>query len=106
MAASLIKDQLYLAQDRVNNLTFPDHIVCFLCHGILWIPVACQTCETSYCLSCINSWQIETSEPTRCPNNCSQYVQRKCSSAITAILSSLQVICRYKANGCVETVPL
>ncbi|CAF2068235.1 unnamed protein product [Rotaria magnacalcarata] len=105
MSDSCIKQQPYLVQDRVKNLTLPDHTICSLCRGILWKPVACQTCETPFCSSCIKSWQIETSEPTRCPANCSKYIQRKCPRAITSILSNLQTICRYKQNGCTKIVP-
>ncbi|CAF3383208.1 unnamed protein product [Rotaria socialis] len=75
MSDSCIKQQPYLVQDRVTNLTLPDHTVCLLCRGILCEPVACQTCETAFCSSCIKSWEIGTSEPTRCPANCSKYIQ-------------------------------
>ncbi|CAM2716729.1 unnamed protein product [Rotaria socialis] len=99
MSDSCIKQQPYLVQDRVTNLTLPDHTVCLLCRGILCEPVACQTCETAFCSSCIKSWEIGTSEPTRCPANCSKYIQGKCPRVVTSILSTLQTICRYKQNG-------
>jgi hypothetical protein len=105
MTASFINDQLpNLAQDRVENLSYADLVVCRLCQGILWLPVACKTCEIPYCLSCIKNWQLECSESGKCPNNCSQYIQRACPPAIAHILAKLQVICRYEPNGCTETL--
>jgi coenzyme F420-reducing hydrogenase delta subunit len=91
-------------EDRVINLALSDLVVCHLCQGILWLPVACQTCETAYCMSCIKAWLLESEEPVRCPNECSTYIQRKCPTAITHILTKLQVICRYKSNGCTEVL--
>jgi hypothetical protein len=104
MTTPFIKDQPYLTQDRVNNLTLSELVVCSLCQGILWLPVACRTCEIPYCSSCIKSWKL--SEPTRCPsNNCSQYNQRDCPRSNITILSLLQVVCRYRSHGCTQTLP-
>ncbi len=106
MASSFIRDRPYLSKDRIINLLLSDLVICPLCQGVLWLPEACEDCETTYCASCIKAWKIETpSEPTLCPNDGLQYIKRKCPPAINHILSKLQVICRYKPNGCSEILP-
>ncbi|CAF3701585.1 unnamed protein product [Rotaria socialis] len=109
MSDSCIKQQPYLVQDRVTNLTLPDHTVCFLCRGILCEPVACQTCETAFCSSCIKSWEIGTSEPTRCPANCSKYIQdhqSKCQLVLLKCPECAVVYQRQDEGSHTETVCL
>ena len=102
MATSFIHDDPYLSKERVIDLLLSDLIICRLCENVLWLPVACQTCETAFCTSCIKTWKIETPEPTRCPTDCSEYIQRNCPSTINYILRKLQIFCRYESNGCTE----
>lgn len=105
MAASFTSNEPYLKKDRVKNRTYPELIVCHICQGILWLPIACQNCETPYCSSCIEGWKQETSQPIPCPNNCSGFIERKCSAAIFHILSTLEVKCLYTSNGCNKILP-
>ena len=102
MATYFTNTQPYLMKDRVVNLVLTDLVVCRLCHEMLWKPVACQTCEIPYCLSCIKTWILESKESVCCPSGCLKYTERKCPPAIVRILSDLKIICRYKVNGCCE----
>jgi hypothetical protein len=105
MAAHFIQDEPYLTKDRVINLTLPDLVVCSLCQGILWLPIACKFCEKPFCSSCMEAWKLENSKCTACPNNCPNYVERLCPQANNHVLGTLQVTCRYQPNGCTETLP-
>lgn len=71
-----------------------------ICENILWKPVACQHCETHFCLSCIEKWLRKN--PNQCPMRCESYIQRPCSKVIARQLAKLQVICIYQSNGCNE----
>ncbi|CAF1341999.1 unnamed protein product [Adineta steineri] len=101
---AFVKYQPYLPKDRVINLTLPDLLVCTICDGIAWLPVACKNCEKPFCLPCIETWKTEREDLITCPHNCSEFIQRACPPAIIHILNTLQVTCRYKTNGCAETL--
>ncbi|UJR34214.1 hypothetical protein I4U23_021620 [Adineta vaga] len=109
--------------DRVTNLKVHGDLVhCPICGFILWKPVTCTTCENSFCFNCIQLWLFEQQEQiieyldnenlidyvaksfslTRCPFNCSPYIQRKCPPLLTTILSTLTIECRNKIYGCQE----
>ena len=104
MAASYVHDRPYLPQSRVSNLTLPDLVVCPLCDGVLWLPVACRECEKPFCTACVDAWHIEQADSSLCPNLCGTYVQRSCPPANLHILKTLQVTCRYSPNGCTKTL--
>jgi hypothetical protein len=94
--------QKSLSSDRVQGPPSAnvDLLECSICHDILWKPVACQTCETSFCSACINRWLANN--PNKCPNQCETYVERKCPPITTKLLSQLQISCNFKLDGCQE----
>ncbi|CAF0888526.1 unnamed protein product [Rotaria sordida] len=59
-----------ICSDRVRGPSSVnvDLLECPICHDLLWIPVACQTCETSFCSTCIDRWLADN--PEKCPNRC------------------------------------
>lgn len=73
---------------------------CCICRDLLWKPIACQTCETPFCASCINQWL--SNNPNKCPNRCETFIERKCPPFVAKLLAQLQVICLYQMNGCKE----
>lgn len=91
-----------LASERIQNpsgIDFDD-IQCSICGTILWKPVACQSCETPFCSTCIAKW-IQYN-PGKCPIKCDQYIERSCPRFILRQLSKLQIECVYKPYGCNE----
>ncbi len=105
MATGETKYEPYIKRDRVTSSTFLELVVCSLCQGILWVPKACKDCQAPYCLTCIKNRQADTSEPIRCPNICSGFVEHKCPTAVLHILSRLEVKCRNTMHGCNEILP-
>lgn len=93
-----------LSPDRIcgQTGTSVDHLECCICHKILWQPVACQTCETSFCTTCVRQWLRKN--PDRCPNQCEPYIERKCPPLTAKLLSQLQITCSYQANGCQQVI--
>ncbi len=93
-----------LSSDRVcgQSATNIDHLECSICHKLLWKPVACQTCETSFCSACINRWLIKSQN--KCPNRCEPYIERRCPPLTAKLLSQLQISCSYQSNGCQQVV--
>lgn len=92
--------QLDLCPDRVcgQSGTSIDHLECPICHKLLWKPVACEACETSFCSACIRQWLIKS--PDKCPNRCEPYIERKCPPLTVKLLGQLQVSCSYQSHGC------
>jgi hypothetical protein len=74
---------------------------CPICHDLLWKPVACQTCETPFCLACIHQWHNGNSN---CPNGCKVYIERKCPPFVAKLLAQLQISCFYQSKGCEEVI--
>ncbi|CAF4161494.1 unnamed protein product [Adineta steineri] len=105
MATSFIRDSPYLSKDRITDLAHAELTVCSLCNGLLWLPVACEKCETSFCTSCIKTWRIEAEDPRLCPKCSTEYIQRPCPGAITHVLSTFNIICHHKPHGCSAIVP-
>ncbi|CAF3936784.1 unnamed protein product [Rotaria sordida] len=89
-----------ICSDRVRGPSSVnvDLLECPICHDLLWIPVACQTCETSFCSTCIDRWLADN--PEKCPNRCKTYIKRKCPSFIVKLLAQLQLTCYYQSQGC------
>ncbi len=79
-----------------------DLLECSICHDLLWKPVACQSCETPFCSTCINKWLANN--PKVCPNRCETYTERKCPPIIAKLLSQLQITCSNKEQGCQEVI--
>jgi len=93
-----------LSSDRIcgQSAANLDHLECLICQKVLWKPVACQTCETPFCSSCIHQWLAKN--PTRCPNQCEPFVERRCPPLTAKLLSQLQIICSYRSNGCQQVI--
>jgi len=79
-----------------------EYLDCSICRDLLWKPVACQICETPFCSPCINQWLV--SNPTKCPNRCGRYTERKCPPFIAKLLAQLQIACFYQSNGCEQVI--
>ncbi|CAF0891482.1 unnamed protein product [Didymodactylos carnosus] len=88
-------------EERVHKNVNGEMVYCPICHCLLWKPVACKSCENSYCSPCMEEW-ISKNQDT-CPLGC-RYEQRKCPPLLMNILSKLAIECRYKTNGCSEVV--
>lgn len=93
-----------LSSDRVRGPPSAniDLLECLICQDILWKPVACQSCETAFCSTCINRWLANN--PTKCPNRCESYIERKCPPLIVKLLAQLQLSCSYQEQGCEEVI--
>jgi len=91
-----------LSIDRINNEFDEDLILCPICTNILWKPIACKTCENSFCLKCIRLWLNE--KPNQCPFNC-HFQERKCPGILLKLLSKLKLNCENKINGCNILIP-
>ncbi|CAF1341476.1 unnamed protein product [Adineta steineri] len=92
-----------LPLDRVIDLKLPELVQCRLCQGIVLNPVACKNCEKVVCSTCIHNLNATKSEPI-CPYECTSYIERPCPKTISHILSTLNILCQYKPNGCPEII--
>ncbi|CAF3210251.1 unnamed protein product [Rotaria sp. Silwood2] len=79
-----------------------DHLKCPICHELLWKPVACQSCETPFCSTCIHQWLVN--HPKNCPNRCKTYIERKCPPVVAKLLAELKIVCFYESTGCNEVI--
>ncbi|CAF5102476.1 unnamed protein product, partial [Rotaria sp. Silwood1] len=98
-------NEVGLASDRVRNKSPDDleDLQCSICHNILWKPIACQTCETHFCLACIKKWLHEGR--SKCPAGREPFIEKVCSRFIVTPLARLQIACIYEPNGCREILP-
>ena len=87
-----------LERIRSTSSISAEYLDCAICRDLLWKPVACQTCETPFCSPCIRQW-LDNS-PSKCPNRCEMYIERKCPPFIAKLLAQLQIACFYQSNGC------
>ena len=90
-----------ISSERVHGSSGAD-LECCICRDLLWKPVACQTCETPFCSSCITQWL--NNNPNKCPNRCEAYTERKCPPFIAKLLAQLQIACFYRSNGCEQVI--
>ncbi|CAM4884230.1 unnamed protein product [Rotaria socialis] len=99
------KEHKGICSDRVrgSSAVNVDLLECPICHDLLWIPITCQRCETSFCSACINRWVA--ANPGKCPNRCKIYIERKCPSFIVKLLGQLQIACYYQSKGCEQVIP-
>jgi hypothetical protein len=95
--------QPHIPLDRVTEIdvVVRDLVECYLCHGLVWYPVACETCDKLFCSTCIHAFHQEKSQQS-CPHDCSTYIEGKVSKATSHVLACLKMSCRYKSNGCTE----
>jgi hypothetical protein len=78
----------------------PTFLECSICRDLLWKPTACQSCQVSFCKSCIS--QCLVNDSIKCPNGCETYTERKCSPIIAKLLGQLKMACFYESDGCEE----
>lgn len=80
-------------------------LLCSICQNVLWKPVACATCENSFCVSCLRTWtnKQKLSGNAACPFNC-KLKEKRAPPILNSFLSKLQIRCAYAPNGCRETV--
>jgi hypothetical protein len=91
-----------VSTDRVHGPVDDDILSCPICRNILWKPIACKTCENSFCLKCIRLWLKE--KPNSCPFKC-QFQERKPPPILIKLLSKLKLNCQYQPNGCSVLIP-
>ncbi|CAF0755332.1 unnamed protein product [Didymodactylos carnosus] len=91
-----------LSTDRLNGEADVDLVLCPICQNILSKPIACKTCENSFCSKCIRLWLIK--KPNMCPYNC-RFEARKCPAILVTLLSKLKLDCRHKSQGCAAAIP-
>ncbi|CAF2931588.1 unnamed protein product [Rotaria sp. Silwood2] len=96
--------QTGLSSDRIRGPSGfnVSHLECSICHELVWKPVACQSCETPFCSTCIHQWLIK--HPNQCPSRCQTYTERKCPPFIAKLLSQLQIACFYQSSGCNQVI--
>ncbi len=113
----------YLEPNRICNKNpysqVDSELLCCICQNVLWKPVACSTCENSFCAECMRTWtnkqnsfgQVTDSmfQPTlsfiqvTCPFNCA-FRQKRAPPILNSFLSKLQIYCAYAPNGCEEVL--
>jgi len=98
------REQTGISSDRVKDASEinVNLLECAICHDVLWKPVACQSCETPFCSTCINKWI--TNNPNNCPSRCEAYNERKCPPFIAKLLAELKITCLYQSKGCSQVV--
>jgi hypothetical protein len=89
-----------VSSDRIHGSppVIVDLLECAICRDIMWKPIACQICESPFCSACISRSFVNS--PTKCPNRCETYTERKCPPFISSLLAQLRITCFYQSNGC------
>src|SRR5690348_5309801 len=101
---SLTKDGI--PEERIinskENASILKRLDCSICLNILWKPVCCAKCQTSFCEKCINRWVSQKQVAVaKCPNQCT-YSKVNSPPIIIDLLSDLKITCGYKESGCTE----
>jgi hypothetical protein len=99
------KFQPHIPLDRVIEIDVlvRELIECHLCHGLVWHPVTCETCEKIFCSTCIHIFHEDKSQQI-CPHGCSTFIKAKLSRAASHVLAGLKMSCQYESNGCIEVL--
>lgn len=90
---------------RPSRVQYPsgvdlNELCCPICLNILWRPVACQSCESPFCSTCISKTMQGNSG--QCPMKCYVYKERACPPFIFRQLTKMRIDCIYQPNGCKE----
>ncbi len=99
----------YLEPNRIcNNNRYSEvgsELLCCICQNVLWKPVACSTCENSFCADCMRTWtnKQNSSKQVTCPFNCA-FREKRAPPILNSLLSKLQIYCAYAPNGCDEVL--
>ncbi|CAF0857858.1 unnamed protein product [Didymodactylos carnosus] len=96
-------DDVSIDRDRIVDDKVSDEFFCPICRTLLWNPVACKTCENTFCRRCINQWLAQKDAQNRCVFNC-RYAEKRCSPALKSLLSKLLLSCQYKRSGCSQSI--
>ncbi|CAF1530800.1 unnamed protein product, partial [Didymodactylos carnosus] len=56
-------------------------------------------CDNVFCTSCIQQW---TNNNSSCPFRCPQFEEKRCPPMINALLSKLNIKCKFIGNGCTD----
>lgn len=93
-----------LSTDHIVNVlpSSIEHLLCSICHEILWRPVTCETCEHSFCEACLSQW---FQRQQRCPNTCEYRQRARSPHLLVQLLSQLKVTCKNMSNGCTQVIP-
>jgi hypothetical protein len=79
-------------------------LLCSICQNVLWKPLACATCENSFCGGCIRTWiNKQTHKQVTCPFNC-VFQEKRAPPILNTFLSKLKIYCAYAPNGCEEVL--
>jgi len=94
--------QPHISLDRVKEIDLVREFVeCYLCHGLLWYPVACENCEKTCCSACIQA--LHAAKPEQISlHGCSTYIERQNLPTTIRLLANLKISCCYALNGCTE----
>jgi hypothetical protein len=94
--------QPHISLDRVKKIdVVREFVECYLCHGLLWYPVACENCEKTFCSACIQA--LNAAEPEQISlHGCSKYIERQNPPTTIRLLANLKINCCYTLNGCTE----
>ena len=81
-----------------------DNLLCGICQEIAFEAKECETCETLFCTTCVESWK---SRRDICPNKCPEPWQlRNPHKLIRSAISQLKFQCPNANNGCEELVSI
>ena len=92
-----------LSTDRIVDSASSslEHVLCAICHDVMWHPVACAICEHSFCEACLNKW---FEKHKVCPNQCEYQRRERVPPILLQLLSPLKITCKNKTNGCEQIV--
>jgi hypothetical protein len=91
----------YKESNVVNLMSVEAECKCSLCHCILFEPVGCGGCGSSFCRSCFEKFVREVGS---CPMGCEAPDGKRIPDKVINKIRSLIFICPYKANGCDEQI--
>lgn len=83
---TVVKDEIY------NSIK--DSIICQICKDIMINPMKCMECPNSFCIKCIEKWNLRKKT---CPNRC-QNPNYKFNRPLLQILSNLKFECKKCKN--------
>jgi len=91
----------HIPLDRVKDAENKkkDIVQCYLCKGLVWHPVECENCDTTFCLSCIERYHKNDPQKS-CPNNCGKYEEKRDPPITMDSVRKLEIKCCYEPNGC------
>jgi len=90
---------MFLDPKLIHNIStyklIENQSICYLCEHLLWNPLQCSVCESSFCNECLKEYFLKNDKS--CPNNCINPTFKE-SKLLNEILSKLQFNCPNKCN--------